>query len=157
MPARQVNVQAGYLRYQNNRGSAIRPLAGFNKQVNLEPKPQVGYSNTAPTRRFASASCGLITRRRRRDGANSRAAVAGKRSLLSPAPGVLSTIVEAGARARRLALSACGLTIDLQIHHVQPRGRLGDDAEENLIILCARCHQGLHLHKQSTAISEEPD
>jgi hypothetical protein len=31
---------------------------------------------------------------------------------------------------------------DLQVHHMQSRGLLGDDAEENRITLCARC-QGL--------------
>jgi 5-methylcytosine-specific restriction endonuclease McrA len=30
---------------------------------------------------------------------------------------------------------------DLQVHHIQPRGRLGDDAAENLITLCAACHE----------------
>ncbi len=40
---------------------------------------------------------------------------------------------------------SCGRSIDLQVHHIHPRGRLGDDAEPNLITLCARCHQELHL------------
>src|ERR1700730_9090735 len=30
---------------------------------------------------------------------------------------------------------------DLQVHHIQPRSRLGDDTEVNLVILCAKCHQ----------------
>ncbi len=51
----------------------------------------------------------------------------------------------------------CGRTTELHIHHIRPRGRLGDDTEQNLITLCARCHQRFHLHKQSPAIREEPD
>ena len=38
----------------------------------------------------------------------------------------------------------CGRTEALQVHHVQPRGRLGDDTEENLITLCVGCHQSCH-------------
>jgi 5-methylcytosine-specific restriction endonuclease McrA len=51
----------------------------------------------------------------------------------------------------------CGRTNDLQVHHIHPRGRLGDDTEQNLITLCATCHRDAHLHRQSTAICEEPD
>ena len=39
---------------------------------------------------------------------------------------------------------SCGRREDLQVHHIQPRSRLGDDAEENLITLCSSCHQSLH-------------
>ena len=39
----------------------------------------------------------------------------------------------------------CGTGTNLQVHHMQSRSLLGDDAEENLITLCARCHQKLHL------------
>jgi predicted HNH restriction endonuclease len=42
----------------------------------------------------------------------------------------------------------------LQVHHIQPRGQLGDDAAENLVALCAECHRGIHLrisvHAKST-------
>ncbi|MGH9680385.1 MAG: HNH endonuclease [Candidatus Acidiferrales bacterium] len=38
----------------------------------------------------------------------------------------------------------CGRTESLQVHHIKPRGRLGDDAEENLITLCSDCHQACH-------------
>lgn len=41
----------------------------------------------------------------------------------------------------------CGRATDLQIHHLTPRSCLGDDAELNLITLCASCHQDIHLHK----------
>jgi len=39
----------------------------------------------------------------------------------------------------------CGSMDNLQVHHIQSRGRLGDDAEENLITSCAACHQTIHL------------
>ena len=38
----------------------------------------------------------------------------------------------------------CGRAEDLQIHHIQPRSRLGDDSAENLIALCVMCHQKAH-------------
>jgi 5-methylcytosine-specific restriction endonuclease McrA len=38
----------------------------------------------------------------------------------------------------------CGRMEDLQVHHIQKRSKLGDDAEENLITLCATCHQECH-------------
>lgn len=39
---------------------------------------------------------------------------------------------------------SCGRMEVLQVHHIHPRGRLGDDAEENLITLCSECHQSFH-------------
>jgi len=39
---------------------------------------------------------------------------------------------------------ACSSSTDLQVHHVNLRSRLGDDAEENLITLCSKCHRELH-------------
>ncbi|MFQ5875229.1 MAG: HNH endonuclease [Dehalococcoidia bacterium] len=41
----------------------------------------------------------------------------------------------------------CGRLSGLQVHHIRPRGRLGDDAEQNLITLCNNCHRAVHLHK----------
>ncbi len=41
----------------------------------------------------------------------------------------------------------CGRLADLQVHHIHPRSRLGGDAEENLITLCARCHQEVQRSK----------
>ena len=38
----------------------------------------------------------------------------------------------------------CGHSTQLEVHHVQSRSRLGDDAERNLITLCASCHQDVH-------------
>jgi len=39
---------------------------------------------------------------------------------------------------------SCGRTEGLQVHHIRPRSRLGDDTAENLIALCAECHQKVH-------------
>jgi 5-methylcytosine-specific restriction endonuclease McrA len=38
----------------------------------------------------------------------------------------------------------CGRSLNLQVHHIQFRSHLGDDAEENLITLCADCHERIH-------------
>lgn len=37
-----------------------------------------------------------------------------------------------------------GMT-NLHVHQIRRRGDLGDDARENLITLCAGCHQASHL------------
>ena len=39
----------------------------------------------------------------------------------------------------------CGSMQNLQVHHIQSRGQLGSDTEENLITLCASCHEEIHL------------
>jgi 5-methylcytosine-specific restriction endonuclease McrA len=38
----------------------------------------------------------------------------------------------------------CGRPDHLQVHHIRSRSRLGDDADENLITLCADCHNNIH-------------
>ena len=38
----------------------------------------------------------------------------------------------------------CGSFNNLQVHHIRPRSRLGDDTEANLITLCANCHRNCH-------------
>jgi len=38
----------------------------------------------------------------------------------------------------------CGCIEGLQVHHIKPRGRLGDDAVDNLIAVCVACHQKAH-------------
>ena len=39
---------------------------------------------------------------------------------------------------------ACGSQDNLQVHHKEFRGRSGNDSEQNLITLCAACHNSLH-------------
>jgi len=41
----------------------------------------------------------------------------------------------------------CGASDHLQVHHIRSRGRLGDDAGENLITLCADCHRDIHRNR----------
>ena len=43
----------------------------------------------------------------------------------------------------------CGSLTDLHVHHIHPRGLLGNDAEGNLITLCAKCHKDVHLQLRS--------
>ena len=49
----------------------------------------------------------------------------------------------------------CGRMSDLQVHHIHPRGRLGADAEQNLITLCARCHDNIHRHRYNASLCED--
>ncbi|MHB8412151.1 MAG: HNH endonuclease [Candidatus Acidiferrales bacterium] len=53
----------------------------------------------------------------------------------------------------------CGSSENLQVHHIQSRGRLGDDALENLITLCACCHRDVHLkfHRTTSNENASPD
>lgn len=41
---------------------------------------------------------------------------------------------------------ACGSMSNLEAHHQQFRSQAGDDAEANLITLCATCHARVHEH-----------
>ena len=38
----------------------------------------------------------------------------------------------------------CGRSNELQVHHICPRSKLGDDTGENLITLCNTCHRKVH-------------
>ncbi len=48
----------------------------------------------------------------------------------------------------------CGTMQNLQVHHLKLRAQMGSDEEENLITLCAACHEGIH---QRTAANLEGD
>jgi len=39
---------------------------------------------------------------------------------------------------------SCGSRLGLEVHHITPRSKLGDDVEENLITLCWECHRKIH-------------
>ena len=39
---------------------------------------------------------------------------------------------------------ACGTMSNLEVHHKEFRSHSGQDAEENLITLCTKCHACLH-------------
>jgi 5-methylcytosine-specific restriction endonuclease McrA len=38
----------------------------------------------------------------------------------------------------------CGSSLNLEVHHKDFRSKGGDDSEENLITLCAKCHSQVH-------------
>jgi 5-methylcytosine-specific restriction endonuclease McrA len=38
----------------------------------------------------------------------------------------------------------CGGRQNLHVHHLRARSQQGEDTEENLITLCARCHESIH-------------
>ena len=38
----------------------------------------------------------------------------------------------------------CGGRLNLEVHHKELRSQGGDDSEQNLITLCAACHERLH-------------
>ena len=40
--------------------------------------------------------------------------------------------------------ASSGSLQNLQVHHLKPRSRSGDDEEQNLITLCAECHEQVH-------------
>jgi HNH endonuclease len=39
---------------------------------------------------------------------------------------------------------SCGAMANLEVHHKEFRSHAGQDAEENLITLCATCHASVH-------------
>ena len=39
---------------------------------------------------------------------------------------------------------SCGSSKDLHVHHLRKRSKLGNDALDNLIVLCACCHRSQH-------------
>ncbi len=47
----------------------------------------------------------------------------------------------------------CGRRDELEIHHLVRRSQQGADCEENLIVVCSRCHHSLHAG--SAGIDEE--
>ena len=49
----------------------------------------------------------------------------------------------------------CGATTNLQVHHIQTRGRLGHDCAENLITLCAGCHKRQHKGNSNHFLAEQ--
>ena len=42
----------------------------------------------------------------------------------------------------------CGSYRHLQIHHIQPRSKGGDNSEANLLTLCRDCHADVHAGKE---------
>jgi 5-methylcytosine-specific restriction endonuclease McrA len=46
----------------------------------------------------------------------------------------------------RWRCQVCGSLAGVEVHHITPKGRHGDDTEENLITLCTDCHKKIHEH-----------
>src|SRR6266699_347762 len=44
----------------------------------------------------------------------------------------------------------CATSENLQVHYIRSRSKLGDDSPENLITLCATCHDALHRNHQNS-------
>jgi 5-methylcytosine-specific restriction endonuclease McrA len=44
----------------------------------------------------------------------------------------------------------CGAMVNLEVHHQQFRSLSGDDAGDNLITVCAGCHQSVHRKKRNS-------
>lgn len=47
-------------------------------------------------------------------------------------------------RRDRWTCQLCGSRQNLEVHHLEPRGRSGPDTMENLLTLCAACHRRQH-------------
>ncbi|MBC8368257.1 HNH endonuclease [bacterium] len=77
-------------------------------------------------------------------------------SVLSPGQRNKASIPPARRRAvlirdgHRCHARGCRSTHFLEVHHLRPRSRGGDNREENLITLCSSCHR--HLHEQDGGI-----
>jgi hypothetical protein len=46
--------------------------------------------------------------------------------------------------AKGARCSDCGDTVGLHLHHIIPKFRGGNDAPDNLLVLCSSCHHGKH-------------
>lgn len=42
---------------------------------------------------------------------------------------------------------ACGISFNLEVHHVIFRSRVKNNSENNLITLCNKCHAKVHAYK----------
>ena len=56
----------------------------------------------------------------------------------------------------RCQTKGCRSTHFLEVHHVKPRSRGGDNREENLITLCSSCHRHLHERDGSMPLGRHP-
>ena len=43
----------------------------------------------------------------------------------------------------------CGALRNLQVHHIKFRSQSGSDLEENLITVCAGCHEWIHQKRET--------
>jgi len=52
------------------------------------------------------------------------------------------------------ACRVCGATYSLHVHHVKYRSHLGEDALDNLVTLCWKCHELVHDGKMKLVLHE---
>ncbi len=67
-----------------------------------------------------------------------------KRPRLSLEANAYKKLVEEVLRRDGWQCQNCGRRTALQVHHLVSRAQEGDDAEGNLITLCAGCHRAAH-------------
>ncbi len=70
-------------------------------------------------------------------------------SSLGPKPLRLDAVSYERLRQRVLCrdgwrCQSCGTMSNLEVHHRQYRSHSGNDSEDNLITLCAKCHADIH-------------
>ncbi len=59
-------------------------------------------------------------------------------------PAAYKKLVEAVLQRDGWRCQHCGSRTKLQVHHLTSRAQLGDDSAQNLITLCAACHEFAH-------------
>jgi 5-methylcytosine-specific restriction endonuclease McrA len=67
-----------------------------------------------------------------------------KRSRLRLAPKLYENLRQQVLRRDGWRCQSCGALSNLEVHHRELRSQSGDDAERNLITLCAACHSSVH-------------
>ena len=67
-----------------------------------------------------------------------------KNSRLRLAPELYENLRRQVLRRDGWTCQSCGAMSNLEVHHREFRSQLGDDAEQNLITLCAACHAIVH-------------
>ena len=60
------------------------------------------------------------------------------------APKLYETLRQEVLRRDGWRCQSCGALSNLEVHHRELRSQSGDDAEQNLITLCTRCHSFVH-------------
>ena len=67
-----------------------------------------------------------------------------KSSRLRLAPKLYEKLRQEVLRRDGWKCQSCGALSNLEVHHRDLRSQSGDDAEQNLITLCTRCHSIVH-------------
>jgi len=67
-----------------------------------------------------------------------------KSSRLRLAPGLYANLRHEVLRRDGWRCQSCGAMSHLEVHHRELRSHSGNDADQNLITLCTRCHAAVH-------------